>query len=286
MPELPEVETVVRGLREPLVGRTILTAEFPKPAGRMTNIDSDTFAARLQGQRVRSLSRRAKYIVAALDRDTLLVHLRMTGRLYIRQPQESDPADAYLRVRFTLDDGHELRFSDARKFGRVLLTDAPDSILPALGPEPLEPEFTLEAFAARLAGRKGVLKTLLLNQAFIAGVGNIYADEALNMARLHPLRTADSLSSAEIKRLYHAIRQALETGITMQGASINWYRKPDGTKGEQQQHLRVYHDPRQEKDKRCPECGTPIQTMTVGQRGTHFCPKCQKVRRTAAKAKG
>lgn len=276
MPELPEVETVVRGLREPLTGKTIQGAVFPTHPGRMTNIEPAHLAERIAGQTVRNVTRRAKYIVCELDQDTLLIHLKMTGRLYVRPTDEMDAADRYLRVRFPLNTGEELRFSDARKFGRVYLSAQPDELMPALGPEPLEDEFTLKQFTARLARRKGVLKSLLLNQSFVAGIGNIYADEALNLARLHPLRTADSLSKAEIKRLYGAIRQALNDGVRYQGASINWYRKADGTKGESQEHLRVYHDPRQEKDKRCPACGTPIETIRVGQRGTHFCPTCQK----------
>lgn len=275
MPELPEVETVVVGLRAPLTGRTLQTAIFPKDPGRMTNLDPQHLAERIAGQTVLAITRRAKYIVVRLTNDTMLVHLKMTGRLYVRAATEPDISDAYLRVRFPLDNGDELRFSDVRKFGRVLLAADPATILPALGPEPLEDAFTLKAFTARLTGRKAILKSLLLDQKFIAGVGNIYADEALFLARLHPLRAADTLTKPEIKRLHGAIRQTLSDGVRNQGASINWYRKEDGSKGEQQEHLLVYHDPRQEKDKRCVTCGSPIQTIRVGQRGTHFCPQCQ-----------
>ncbi len=277
MPELPEVETVVRGLREPLTGKTIQSAIFPAPPGRMTNIDPVQLNARISGQTIQQVSRRAKYIVCTLDHDTLIIHLKMTGRLYVLPVDEPSEADRYLRVRFPLIDGNELRFSDARKFGRVYLAAQLADLLPALGPEPLETAFTLKAFGERLHGRKGVLKSLLLNQAFVAGIGNIYADEALHIARLHPLRTADLLNKTEIKRLYAGIRQALSDGIRYQGASIQWYRKADGSKGESQDHLRVYHDPRQEKDKRCPECGSLVETIRVGQRGTHFCPVCQKL---------
>jgi formamidopyrimidine-DNA glycosylase len=275
MPELPEVETVVRGLREPLTGRTIQSAVFPIDPGRMTNLAPNSLAERVAGQTVCSVTRRAKYIVCTLDRDVLLVHLKMTGRLYVRPVNDTDDSDRYLRVRFPLDNGDELRFSDARKFGRVYLGATPDDVLPALGPEPLEDDFTLKVFQSRLQGRTGMVKSLLLDQSFVAGIGNIYADEALHIARVHPLRKANTLNKAETKRLYGAIRQALSDGVTYQGASINWYRKEDGTRGEQQEHLRVYHDPRQEKNKRCPVCGTPIQTIRVGQRGTHFCPTCQ-----------
>ncbi len=276
MPELPEVETVVRGLREPLTGRTIQGAVFPKATGRMTNIDAALLAARIAGQTVQSVTRRAKYIVATLDHDTLLIHLKMTGRLYIVPADAQHDADRYLRVSFPLSDGNELRFSDARRFGRVYLYEQPDEVLSKLGPEPLEDAFTLKQFSGLLAGRKAILKSLLLDQTFVAGIGNIYADEALHIAHLHPLRSADTLSKADIKRLHSAIREALNDGIRYQGASIQWYRQVDGSKGESQNHLRVYHDPRSEKDKRCPTCNTPIVTIRVGQRGTHFCPTCQK----------
>jgi len=274
MPELPEVETVVRGLREPLADRTILTAIFPEPPRRMTNIAAEDFARGIANQPIRSISRRAKYLVFTLADRTLIVHLKMTGHLYVVPKDTESNFDRWLRVKFSLDNGTELRFSDARRFGRVYLVNRPDEILPKLGPEPLDDAFTLEVFRKQIKGRKGVLKSLLLNQAFVAGVGNIYADEALHIARLHPLRTADSLNSAEVKRLYHAIQQALNEGLHYQGASIGWYRKPDGTRGELQHHLRVYRT-RSDQDRPCPDCGTPITTIRVGQRGTHFCPTCQ-----------
>jgi formamidopyrimidine-DNA glycosylase len=277
MPELPEVETVVRGLREPLLGRTLKTALFPQEPGRMTNMDPALLSARISGQVVQSVTRRAKYIMVQLDRDILFVHLKMTGRLYVQSAAEGDSTDRYLRVCFPLDNDSTLCFSDPRKFGRVFLAGSPAEVLPDLGPEPLDKAFTFKVFSERLGSRSGRIKSLLLDQSFVAGVGNIYADEALHIARIHPLRPANTLNKAEAKRLYNAIRQALSDGIRNQGASINWYRKADGSKGEQQEHLRVYHDPRQEKDKRCPVCGTPIQTIRVGQRGTHFCPTCQKL---------
>ncbi len=274
MPELPEVETVVRGLREPLAGRTILTAIFPEPPKRMTNAPADEIAQRVANQPIQSISRRAKYLVFTLGKGVVIVHLKMTGHLYVVPAGATRSFDRWLRVKFPLDNGTELRFSDARRFGRVYVVDKPADILPPLGPEPLEDEFTLKLFRKRIKTRKGVLKSLLLDQRFIAGVGNIYADEALHIARLHPLRKADSLSDAEIGRLYQAIRQALGEGLAYQGASIGWYRKPDGTRGELQNHLRVYRT-RSDQDRPCPDCGSPITTIRVGQRGTHFCPTCQ-----------
>jgi formamidopyrimidine-DNA glycosylase len=274
MPELPEVETVVRGLRAPLAGRTITGAVFSRPPGRMTNLDPGAMAARITGQAVRQIDRRAKYLVFTLDPDKLVIHLKMTGHLYVVPAAEANPYDRWLRVAFPLDNGTELRFSDVRRFGRAYLCRDLSEVLPDLGPEPLDDSFTLAVFREQIAGRKGVLKSLLLNQAFVAGVGNIYADESLHIARLHPLRTADSLSDEEIVRLYQAIRQALNDGLRYQGASIDWYRKPDGTRGESQDHLRAYRT-REDSDVPCPVCGSPISTIRVGQRSTHFCPTCQ-----------
>jgi formamidopyrimidine-DNA glycosylase len=274
MPELPEVETAVRSLREPLIGRTIQTAIFPGDPRRMTNLRPAPFAERIAGQRVEAITRRAKYLIFHLTSDALVVHLKMTGHLYVLPAAEPNPFDRWLRVRFPLDDGHELRFSDSRRFGRVsLVTDAAE-VLPDLGPEPLDDSFTLQTFKDRLAGRSSALKRLLLDQGFIAGVGNIYADEALHIAGIHPLRTADSLTNAEVKRLYAGIRQALADGIRYEGASVNWYRKPDGTRGQSQDHLRAYRE-RGHLDKPCPVCGGPITKIVVGQRGTHFCAVCQ-----------
>ncbi|MFQ3535299.1 MAG: bifunctional DNA-formamidopyrimidine glycosylase/DNA-(apurinic or apyrimidinic site) lyase [Aggregatilineales bacterium] len=273
MPELPEVETAVRALRAPLVGRTILSADFPEPPRRMTNLPADVFAERIRGEHIHTLTRRAKYLIFHLSRQSLIVHLKMTGHLYVVPREQTDPMDRWLRVRFLLDNETELRFSDARRFGRVYLAARPEEVLPPLGPEPLDEAFTPALFLARLRKRKGILKTLLLDQAFIAGVGNIYADEALHIAGLHPLRRAESLSDAEGERLYQAIRQALCDGLARMGASIGWYRQPNGERGEAQHYLRAYRGHGDERP--CPVCGTPICTIRVGQRGTHFCPTCQ-----------
>jgi len=274
MPELPEVETVVRVLRPMLVGRTIQTASFPRPTRSMTNLPHEAMASRIVGQSVQAVERRAKYLLFRLDRDTLIVHLKMTGHLYVVPVGEMNPFDRWLRVHFPLDDGRELRFSDSRRFGRVYLCGDPAEVLPDLGPEPLEDSFTAAAFQARLNGRSGVLKALLLDQSFIAGVGNIYADEALHQARLHPLRKADSLSTKESTALHSAIRAVLNAGIAHNGATIGWYRDPQGAAGEMQNHFKVYRA-RGNEHLPCPDCGTPITTIRVGGRGTHFCPTCQ-----------
>ena len=271
MPELPEVETVVRGLREPLLGRRITGAWLDWP-NSLVFPAPDEFLAALPGESFRKLGRRGKYILAELDHATLIIHLKMTGRLYVAPIGAEHEADRWVHFRFGLDDGRELRFSDARKFGRVYLVPDAARIVGALGPEPLADDFSFEAFQARLAGRSGILKPLLLNQAFVAGIGNIYADEALHRAGLHPLRAANSLSEEEQRRLYVGVREALAEGVLRQGASIRWYRKPDGTQGTSQETFRAYGRTGQP----CPVCGTPIERIVVGQRATHFCPTCQR----------
>ncbi|NWG18370.1 MAG: DNA-formamidopyrimidine glycosylase [Chloroflexi bacterium] len=268
MPELPEVETVVRGLRAPLVGRTITAVWIEQP--RVIRAPDPTeFAARIVGQTITAINRRAKYILCALNDDLLVIHLKMTGRLYVAGSPET--ADRWVRLRLHLDDGQSLYFSDARRFGGVYLVDDLARIAPRLGPEPLDDSFTVDALRERLTGRRKRIKALLLDQSFIAGVGNIYADEALHRAGIHPLRFSDTLSGPEIARLHGAIRAALASGIDYEGASINWYRKPDGTPGESQEHFFVYGRDGQP----CLTCGQLIVKIRVAQRGTHYCPNCQ-----------
>ncbi|MYC54632.1 MAG: bifunctional DNA-formamidopyrimidine glycosylase/DNA-(apurinic or apyrimidinic site) lyase [Chloroflexi bacterium] len=270
MPELPEVETVVRGLREPLVGRRIL-AMWQDWRRSIHSPAPDEFAARVAGQVVRRLGRRGKYILIQLDHDTLAVHLKMTGRLYVAATDARHVADRWVHVRFDLDAGWQLRFSDARKFGRVYLTDDVAALLGHLGPEPLGDKFTIAGFCEGLRGRRLSIKARLLQQEFVAGVGNIYADEALFRAGIHPARPARSLTDDEAARLHDALRRALQKGIEHEGASINWYRKPDGGKGNSQHHFFVYGRPEQP----CRTCGAPINKIRLAQRGTHFCPVCQ-----------
>ncbi|NDJ54126.1 MAG: bifunctional DNA-formamidopyrimidine glycosylase/DNA-(apurinic or apyrimidinic site) lyase [Chloroflexi bacterium] len=269
MPELPEVETVVRGLQgENLPGREIISAESTWPRQIVTP-SPDEFLHRIRGQVVESLSRRAKYIIVKLNRDYLIIHLKMTGRLYMAPV--GDEAGPYLRARFRFDDGRELRFSDMRKFGRLYLAESLDLIESKLGPEPLSDDFTEDYLRRELARRKAVLKPLLMNQAFLAGVGNIYADEALWSARIDPRRKADTLEGDEVKRLYDAIRSVLRLGIDHEGASVNWYRKANGERGEHQDYLNAYD----QTGKPCQRCGNPIEKIRLAQRGTHYCPVCQ-----------
>ncbi len=270
MPELPEVETVVRGLRPVLVGRTLqgLWCDWPRA---VHSPSFEEFADRVRGQRVLAVERRAKYIVIQLEHDYLLVHLKMTGRLYVSPCDRVQDADRWVHVRFPLDGAEELRFSDSRKFGRVYLTSDPARITGDLGPEPLAEAFSAAEFAQRLKLRDKGIKALLLDQTFIAGVGNIYADEALFRARIHPLTRSRDLTDAQITTLYEAVRAALADGIAREGASVNWYRKADGSRGSAQDSLFVYGRDGQP----CRVCGTLLQKIRVAQRGTHFCPSCQ-----------
>lgn len=273
MPELPEVETVVRGLREPLIGHQIQamwhdwekTIHSPHPA---------EFAARVAGQTVHAIHRRAKYILIELDADVLMVHLKMSGRLYVAADDARHRADKWVHVRFQLDRGKQLRFSDSRKFGKVYLTDDTEKLLGHLGPEPLGKAFAPALFGERLQGRKRMIKPLLLDQNFIAGIGNIYADEALFRAGIHPTVRANQLTNQDIKLLHQAIRDSLHTGIRHEGASISWYLKPDGTKGDSQNHFYVYGRHSQP----CKRCGAIINKIRVSQRGSHYCPGCQPER--------
>jgi formamidopyrimidine-DNA glycosylase len=271
MPELPEVETVVRGLQGDIVGRVFGKVSLSWPRQIVTPSPHE-FAARLPGQRVHELGRRGKFIVFQLTHDALLIHLKMTGRLYVaRNSEPSIPEDRWVRVVFGLDNGHELRFSDVRKFGRLYLVGQVDEVTRLLGPEPLSDDFTPEAFKELVNRRERAIKALLLDQHLIAGIGNIYADEALWEARIDPRRKANTLSEKEIHNLHTAIRLVLQKGIDYEGASINWYRKADGSKGQSQNHLNVYS----QESNPCMRCGTSLIKIWFGQRGTHFCPTCQ-----------
>lgn len=275
MPELPEVETVVRGLRGPLVGRTALDVICTQPSV-IRPADPAAFRARLAGQRFTAIERRAKYIVCRLSGgDVLVVHLKMTGRLYVTDDSAVHDSDRWAHLVIQLDGAQQLRFSDMRRFGFAALAADLAEVTPSLGPEPLSEDFTLAGFRAALKGRHRAIKALLLDQAFLAGVGNIYADEALFRAQIHPLRPADRLPRAAADRLFAAIRAVLQAGIEREGASVNWYRKPDGTQGSAQMYFDVYDRAGQP----CTRCGGAIEKIRVAQRGTHYCPHCQRAPR-------
>ena len=271
MPELPEVETVVRGLRASLVRCTVTGVEVRRAPGFITP-PPPIFAERITGQTVNAVRRRGKWVVIALSRgDTLLVHLRMTGQLVLEAAPY--PNDRHIRVLFLLDDGRRLRFSDMRGFGRMVLTDEPETLLNGLGPEPLAEDFTASRFQEMLSRRRRRIKTLLLDQRFLVGLGNIYTDEALWRAGVHPLRQADTLTTAEVRRLHQAIRAVLAEAIANGGTTLQdgAYRQADGRAGNFAERLAVYGRTGQP----CPRCGTPIERLKVGGRSAHLCPRCQ-----------
>jgi formamidopyrimidine-DNA glycosylase len=213
------------------------------------------------------VSRRAKFLVLQLDDYSLLVHLRMSGDLVLRKGKIRENHD---RLALQLSGGRTLVFNDTRKFGRVWLTGDPQRVLGGLGPEPLDKGFTAEWLYENLRARRRRLKPLLLDQAFVAGLGNIYTDECLHLARLHPLTPSDRVTRAQAEALREAIRRVLREGLRRNGASIDWVYRG----GRYQNHFRVYDRDGQS----CLVCGATIIKLTVGQRGTHLCPGCQKLR--------
>ncbi len=280
MPELPEVETVARDLRHLVLGATLAGARCDWPRLLRTH-DPAVFGAAVSGRTIEAVGRRGKELVIELSGGAALtVHLKMTGQLFV--VPAGAPVDRHVHLVLELADGRELRFRDIRKFGRVglyardpageLRTEAGAAVFAERGPEPLDDAFTLAAFRARTRGRRGRLKSLLTDQAYLAGVGNIYADEALWRARLHPLRSAASLRPAEERRLYLAIREVLAEAVEQRGSSIDDYTAPGGD-GEMQERLEVY----QRTAEPCLRCGHPIRRLVVGGRATHLCSWCQRL---------
>lgn len=279
MPELPEVETIVRALQNggrespPLVGRVIREAEIHWQRSLATP-RPEIFLQKIRHQAVQRLGRRGKFILIHLNGPTLLVHLRMSGDLRLEPAADEAgrplPPRPHDRLIFHLTDGWRLAFNDPRKFGRIWLADDPQAVLNGLGPEPLDEALTPPLFYQRLRRFRRQLKPLLLDQSFLAGLGNIYTDEALHLARLHPLTPSHLLSEEEAARLLAAIRSVLQEGIRRNGASIDWVYRG----GSFQNYFRVYG----RSGEPCPQCGTPVARLLVGQRGTHFCPACQPLK--------
>jgi formamidopyrimidine-DNA glycosylase len=270
MPELPEVETIARKLRPELVGKSIVKADLlwsrtlaaPSPA---------KFHRQIKGQEIQAVGRRAKFLEIRLSEYHLFVHLRMSGDLYIKK--ENTPPEKHDRLIFSIaaEDGgvSNLVFNDTRKFGRVWLVCDPDEVIGGLGPEPLSEEFTADVLYNRLQSRQRQLKPLLLDQSFLAGLGNIYTDEALHKARLHPLTRSDAVNREQAGALWDAVREVLLEGIRRNGASIDWVYRG----GDYQNYFRVYD----RKGQPCPVCGMLIVRLVIGQRSTHVCPDCQKI---------
>lgn len=271
MPELPEVETIARAIEPHILGRMITSAEVFW-ARTLAVPSVRKFKEQVRGQKITGVSRRAKYLILLLQDYNLLVHLRMSGDLMVRKGKmEAQKHDRLvLSLRGKGGEESHLVFNDTRKFGRVWLTDQPETVLGKLGPEPLDADFTPEWLYENLRRRKRQLKPLLLDQTFLAGVGNIYADESLHMAKLHPLGLSNAVTRKQAEALYEAIRSVLQEGIRRNGASIDWVYRG----GEYQNHFRVYD----REGEPCIVCSARIQKLNVGQRGTHVCPKCQKLR--------
>lgn len=275
MPELPEVETTVRLLRPKLQGRVLglVRVHWQRTLGGM---NAKSFQKHVLGTKVERLERRAKYILLRLERagapaGWLSVHLRMTGRLYVDPADQA--ADPFVKIDIELDNGSHLRFLDVRKFGRVLYGRELSELLPELGPEPLSEEFSIDWLRAALRERQRTIKSLLLDQSFLAGLGNIYVDESLHQAGIHPLARADRVDRARVQRLHAAIRSTLQAAIEREGSSFDrFYRTPEGQPGSYQQQFLVYG----RTGEACRSCDAAIERITVGQRGTHFCPRCQK----------
>ena len=273
MPELPEVETIARTLRPQLIGRRIVQADV-RWARTVAMPSVKKFREQIKGQKIVAVSRRAKFLNIQLStlREpqgkayNLLIHLRMSGDLLVKQgkikPEKHD------RLILTLANNRSLVFNDTRKFGRVWLTKDIEKVLGRLGPEPLSDDFTSGWLYNALRSHHRQLKPLLLDQMFLAGLGNIYTDESLHKAKLNPRALSDSVTAKQAKNLHRVIQAILQEGIRRNGASIDWVYRG----GDFQNHFRVYG----RDGEPCPVCGTTIERIIVGQRGTHICPNCQK----------
>jgi formamidopyrimidine-DNA glycosylase len=269
LPELPEVETIKNELTPHIISRRF-TDVIIHDTKAIKQPSVHEFHRKLIGQTIINLERRGKYLIFSLSDGTeLVIHLRMTGSLLLNPEQ----TDRYARVIFLFDGGSRLVFIDRRRLGAMWLLENNLTVTGKLGPEPLTADFTIKTLAERLRKRQAPIKAVLLDQGFIAGIGNMYADEALFTAKIHPLRKASSLSPREIKNLHRAIIDVLRSAIGSKGASISTYIRPDGQLGTAHDNFRVAH----RGGEPCPVCGTPIERLAIRNRGSYFCPKCQKL---------
>ena len=275
MPELPEVENTARDLKPLLVGRRVQGVQILWPR-LLHDMTPEDFAAALTGRQIVNTDRRGKFLLFPLDnRRIWVVHLRMTGQLHLVSAQAE--VERHVHALLDLDNGQQLRYRDTRKFGRFYLVENLERLAAKLGPEPLSETFTPLELFFRLQGRRSAVKALLLDQRVVAGLGNIYADEALFTAGIDPRRPANTLTQADCNRLHAAIRQTLATAIREGGSSLGNspltnYRRPIGVQGRFQQRHQVY----QRAGQPCHLCGAPIERIKLGQRSTHFCPNCQR----------
>ena len=270
MPELPEVETIKSELLPHIIGCCVSGVTLLWE-GIVHQPSVKEFYSCLIGQRLTGLVRRGKYLIFSLSSgEVLIIHLKMTGSLLLGKDSSEPPK--HTRAIIHLDRGINIFFRDPRKFGAMWLVKDADSIVGKLGPEPLEAGFTPQVLVQRLANRTAPIKALLSDQTFIAGIGNMYADEALFAAGIHPLRAGGSLSAEEIEGLHRAIQQVLWSAIGNKGASVENYFRPDGTLGTAHFQFQVAHCL---GGKLCPVCGTPIERIPIRHRGTYFCPRCQ-----------
>jgi formamidopyrimidine-DNA glycosylase len=274
MPELPEVETIRRDLEPLVTGRRIVGVEvdaatLPLLAGAGVGIEA--LESSLVGRTIETVGRRGKYLLFGLDDgQTLVAHLRMTGRMVWRCASAAD--EPFQRAVLHLDGGYDLRWCDLRKFGTWRIVADPAEVITKLGPEPIDHDFSLPGFRAALAGRKAPVKAVLLDQRRVAGLGNIYVDEALFEAGIRPDTPAGELSNPAVKRLFGTVRSVLERGIENRGASFKDYVDGQGEPGTQHMYVKVFR----RNGKPCYTCGSVIERSVVGGRSTHFCPRCQK----------
>jgi formamidopyrimidine-DNA glycosylase len=275
MPELPEVETVRRDLETRVIGSTITSCWIAPDATRLIQLlTPEEFCRQLTGRRIVALRRRGKYLIVDLDdARAWVIHRRMSGNVLYRTA--ADPPDAYVRAVFMLDDGHELRWTDLRKFGTMWIVEDATIVMESLGPEPLEAEFTAEVLQQRARRRSAPIKSVVLDQTVVAGMGNLYTDEALHYAKIHPLRPANKLKRADFERLHDGIIKALRMGIDARGSSLGSTLRDhinvDGEPGQNQETVRAYG----REGEPCYECGTAMRRIKVGGRSSVFCPKCQ-----------
>ncbi len=267
MPELPEVETTRRELLPYVTGRTITGVDV-EWAGTVRHPSPETFKAGLKGKRILDIGRRGKYMIFHLDSgEKLIIHMKMSGSLLVQPPSDG----RFVRAVIHLDKG-AIYFRDPRKFGKMWLVADENEVVGKIGPDPLETGFTLATMKKLLGSRQTPIKVVITDQNIMSGVGNMYADEALYEARIHPLKPAGSLTDTELLRLYNATRRILQAGIVDKGASIENYVRPNGEPGEAHYAFKVAH----QKKATCAVCGGPVVRIVVRGRGTYICPKCQK----------